>query len=169
MRSGTGLEVESLVLDLLFSAAAGVSFTSASIVVIKVTVGYDHKQISASRTEHRQLPLNYDPAAFAAFWDQHVCIQLAHVVTTTVRVVSFLLHSVWLYYHPVSNSRQISESEPHATWGANWGVELHVKTMMNGRANETFATLDSGEQKITSMGPDVPIPWAGVDFTGKVA
>ena len=147
MRSGTGLEVESLGLDLLFSTTAGVSFTSVSIVVITVTVGYDHKQISASRPEHRQLPLNYDPGAFAAFWDQHVCMQLARVGTITVRVVSFLLRSVWLYYHPVSNIRQISESETHAAWGADWGTELHVKTMMSGRSNETFATLGSGERK----------------------
>jgi aarF domain-containing kinase len=116
-RTGSGMPRSRLT----FYAAAGVSFTSASIAVIAV---YDRKQISASRAEHGQLPLNYDPGAFAAFWDQHVCMQLARVGTITLRVVPFLLRSAWLYYHPVSSSRQISESEPHAAWGADWGAEL---------------------------------------------
>jgi hypothetical protein len=106
--------------NVLFGAL-GVS--AASCCAVAVVAAVDREQMAAAATDLRapQLPLHYDPAAFADHWDKHVCVQLARVGAIGTRVLPFLVRSVWLYYGPQASLRDATESD---TVSASWGAEL---------------------------------------------
>lgn len=107
--------------NVLFGAL-GVSAVSSSGVAVVAALDRE-KMATTAATDLRapQLPLHYDPAAFADHWDKHVCVQLARIAAIGAHVLPFLVRSAWLYYGPHADLRDAAESE---LLSASWGAEL---------------------------------------------
>jgi predicted unusual protein kinase regulating ubiquinone biosynthesis (AarF/ABC1/UbiB family) len=96
-------------------AWAAAASALAGAVGVDAYARWDRLQMRASPPE---LPLTYDPAAFAALWDQHICLQLARVGTIASRVLPFLVRSAWVYH-----SHKGSDSDDAV---ARLGVDLRL-------------------------------------------
>ena len=69
-----------------------------------------------------ELPLVYNPAAFATYWDQHVCVQLSRVGTIASRVVPFIFRSAWVY----ANHQPLSDDGGSDDTVARLGADLRL-------------------------------------------
>jgi len=94
----------------------GLAGTAMSTAAVAGYAAWDRKQLADDGV---QIPLHYDPAAFAAHWDQHRCQQLARVGTIASRVLPFLTHSAWLYYFGPAHESDEDQTARQARWGAD--------------------------------------------------
>jgi aarF domain-containing kinase len=100
-----------------FAAGAATATVSAATVA---RAWWEREQLRAAPP---QLPLRYDPVAFAEVWDQRVCTQISRVGTILSRVGPFLARSAYLYYFGLGESDTHGDHEGKLT---RWGVDLRT-------------------------------------------
>jgi aarF domain-containing kinase len=101
--------------------AAGAATACVGAAAVAARAWWEREQL---RAVPPQLPLRYDPAAFAEVWDQRVCMQISRVGTILSRVGPFLARSAYLYYvFGLDESDAHSDHEGKLT---RWGVDLRT-------------------------------------------
>ena len=100
--------------------AAGAASAVGAGAAVAARAWWEQNQMRAAPP---QLPLCYDPAAFAEVWDQRMCTQVARVGTIVSRVAPFLARSAHLYCFGLGESDAHSDHEGKLT---QWGVDLRM-------------------------------------------